>query len=101
MSRRFWWRAEPRSIGGIEQANYIVVRNHILALWCENVNIWLHRDHAMESMRSMHKSLVNSSYIIFAQVYKFWGFYGDQRGYAAGGDECECGAPQIGRSLLL
>eukprot|EP01018_Ginkgo_biloba_P030990 Gb_14064 [translate_table: standard] len=50
------------SVGGIEQANYIVVRNHILARWRENVNLWLHRDQAMESIRSQHKSLVNSAY---------------------------------------
>lgn len=55
------------SIGGIEQANYIVVRNHILALWRENVNVWLHRDHAMESIRSRHKSLVNSAYSFLLQ----------------------------------
>lgn len=55
------------SIGGLEQTNYIVVRNHILALWRENVNVWLHRDHAMESIRSRHKSLVNSAYSFLLQ----------------------------------
>lgn len=55
------------SIGGTEQANYIIVRNHILALWRENVNVWLHRDHAMESIRSKHKSLVNSAYSFLFQ----------------------------------
>eukprot|EP01018_Ginkgo_biloba_P013823 Gb_22707 [translate_table: standard] len=50
------------SIGGIKQANYIVLVNHILAKWRENVNLLLYRDQAMESIRSRHESLVNSTY---------------------------------------
>ncbi|KAF2302168.1 hypothetical protein GH714_033274 [Hevea brasiliensis] len=38
------------TIGGTEQANYIVVRNYILARWRSNVSIWLTRDHAFESI---------------------------------------------------
>ncbi|XP_010539016.1 PREDICTED: lysine-specific histone demethylase 1 homolog 1 [Tarenaya hassleriana] len=49
-------------IGGREQANYIVVRNHILALWRSNVSVWLTRDHAHESIRAEHKTLVDSAY---------------------------------------
>ncbi|WOH14075.1 hypothetical protein DCAR_0933591 [Daucus carota subsp. sativus] len=49
-------------IGGIEQANYIVVRNHILARWRSNVDVWLTKDHALESIRAEHRSLVNSAY---------------------------------------
>lgn len=49
-------------VGGIEQANYIVVRNHILARWRSNVDVWLTKDHALESIRAEHKSLVNSAY---------------------------------------
>ncbi|XP_057495297.1 lysine-specific histone demethylase 1 homolog 1-like [Actinidia eriantha] len=49
-------------IGGAEQANYIVVRNHILARWRSNVSIWLTRDHAFESIRVEHRSLVSSAY---------------------------------------
>ncbi|GAV67999.1 Amino_oxidase domain-containing protein/SWIRM domain-containing protein [Cephalotus follicularis] len=49
-------------IGGHEQGNYIVVRNHILALWRSNVSVWLTRDHALESIRSEHKNLVDSAY---------------------------------------
>lgn len=49
-------------IGGIEQANYIVVRNHILARWRSNVSVWLTREHALESIRSEHKALVDSAY---------------------------------------
>lgn len=51
-----------RQIGGIEQANYIVVRNHILARWRSNVSVWLTKDHALESIRVEHLGLVNSAY---------------------------------------
>lgn len=50
------------TIGGVEQANYIVVRNHILTRWRSNVSVWLTRDHALESIRSEHKGLVDSAY---------------------------------------
>lgn len=49
-------------IGGTEQANYIVVRNHILARWRSNVSVWLTRGHALESIRAEHKALVDSAY---------------------------------------
>ncbi|KAH6823634.1 LSD1-like 1 [Perilla frutescens var. hirtella] len=49
-------------IGGTEQANYIIVRNHILARWRSNVAVWLTRDHVLESIRVEHKNLVNSAY---------------------------------------
>ncbi|PON90422.1 Lysine-specific histone demethylase [Trema orientale] len=50
------------TVGGSEQANYIVVRNHILARWRSNVSVWLTREHALESIRSEHKGLVDSAY---------------------------------------
>ncbi|XP_068637154.1 lysine-specific histone demethylase 1 homolog 1-like [Aristolochia californica] len=49
-------------IGGADQANYIVVRNHILARWRSNVSVWLTKDHAMESIRSEHRRLVTVAY---------------------------------------
>ncbi|KAG6414918.1 hypothetical protein SASPL_122295 [Salvia splendens] len=49
-------------IGGSEQANYIIVRNHILARWRSNVAVWLTRDQVLESIRAEHKNLVNSAY---------------------------------------
>ncbi|XP_043721421.1 lysine-specific histone demethylase 1 homolog 1 [Telopea speciosissima] len=49
-------------LGGVEQANFIVVRNHILARWRSNVSVWMTRDHALESIRSEHRGLVNSAY---------------------------------------
>ncbi|KAM1549917.1 hypothetical protein FF1_042313 [Malus domestica] len=50
------------TIGGVEQANYIVVRNHILSRWRSNVSFWLTRELALESIRSEHKGLVDSAY---------------------------------------
>ncbi|XP_045792774.1 lysine-specific histone demethylase 1 homolog 1 [Trifolium pratense] len=51
-----------RTIGGSEQSNYIVVRNHILARWRSNVNVWLTYDRAVKSIRSEHKGLVEVAY---------------------------------------
>ncbi|KAF3446869.1 hypothetical protein FNV43_RR12049 [Rhamnella rubrinervis] len=50
------------TIGGVEQSNYIVVRNHILARWRSNVSVWLTQEHARESIRSEHKGLVDAAY---------------------------------------
>nr|XP_043630854.1 lysine-specific histone demethylase 1 homolog 1 [Erigeron canadensis]XP_043630855.1 lysine-specific histone demethylase 1 homolog 1 [Erigeron canadensis]XP_043630856.1 lysine-specific histone demethylase 1 homolog 1 [Erigeron canadensis]XP_043630857.1 lysine-specific histone demethylase 1 homolog 1 [Erigeron canadensis] len=55
------------SIGGTEQANYIVVRNHILSKWRSNVNVWLAREHALESIRTEHTHLVDSAYSFLLQ----------------------------------
>ncbi|KAK4405111.1 Lysine-specific histone demethylase 11 [Sesamum angolense] len=49
-------------IGGAEQANYIIVRNHILARWRSNVAVWLTKDQVLESIRAEHKILVNAAY---------------------------------------
>ncbi|KAI5661370.1 hypothetical protein M9H77_20693 [Catharanthus roseus] len=49
-------------IGGVEQANYIIVRNHILARWRSNVSVWLTKDQVLESIRVEHKGIVNSAY---------------------------------------
>ncbi|KAM3287642.1 lysine-specific histone demethylase 1 1 [Capsicum chacoense] len=54
-------------IGSVEQANYIVVRNHILARWRSNVTVWLTKDHALESIRAEHKNLVHSAYTFLLQ----------------------------------
>lgn len=50
------------TIGGAEQENYIVVRNHILAKWRENVTVWLEQETVMEAIRSMHSKLVTAAY---------------------------------------
>ncbi|CAA6658834.1 unnamed protein product [Spirodela intermedia] len=49
-------------IGGADQANYIVIRNHIVSRWRSNVSIWMTPDHAMESIRSEHRALVMAAY---------------------------------------
>lgn len=49
-------------IGGSEQSNYIIVRNHILARWRSDVNVWLTYDKAVKSIRSEHKGLVDVAY---------------------------------------
>ncbi|MED6195681.1 Lysine-specific histone demethylase 1 1 [Stylosanthes scabra] len=50
------------AVGGSEQSNYIIVRNHILALWRSNVGAWLTRDRALQSIRSEHRGLVDTAY---------------------------------------
>ena len=51
-----------KTIGGSEQSNYIIVRNHILARWRSDVNVWLTYDKAVKSIRSEHKALVDVAY---------------------------------------
>lgn len=51
-----------KTLGGSEQSNYIIVRNHILARWRSDVNVWLTYDRALKSIRSEHKGLVESAY---------------------------------------
>ncbi|KAG0626735.1 hypothetical protein M758_2G147400 [Ceratodon purpureus] len=50
------------TVGGKEQENYIVVRNHILAYWRENVNVWLEQETVMNNIRLAHSHLVASAY---------------------------------------
>lgn len=54
-------------IGGFDQANYIVVRNHILARWRSNVSSWLTKDQVLESIRVDHRNLVSSAYNFLLQ----------------------------------
>ncbi|XP_047337386.1 lysine-specific histone demethylase 1 homolog 1 [Impatiens glandulifera] len=54
-------------IGGFEQSNYIVVRNHILARWRSNVSSWLTKDQVLESIRADHRNLVSSAYNFLLQ----------------------------------
>lgn len=58
-----------QTIGDTDPDNYIEVRNHILARWRENVNVWLDQAQVMESIRSEHKNLVIAA-------YRFLSFYG-------------------------
>jgi lysine-specific histone demethylase 1 len=49
-------------LGGKEQNDYIVVRNHILALWRGDVRRWLTRDRVKESVSSEFSHLINTAY---------------------------------------
>ncbi|XP_019450504.1 PREDICTED: lysine-specific histone demethylase 1 homolog 2-like isoform X2 [Lupinus angustifolius] len=51
-----------KELGGKEQNDYIIVRNHILSLWRENVNIWLTKAYIRESVNSDCEHLINSAY---------------------------------------
>ncbi|OIW08268.1 hypothetical protein TanjilG_21734 [Lupinus angustifolius] len=51
-----------KELGGKEQNDYIIVRNHIFSLWRENVNIWLTKAHIRESVSSDCEHLINSAY---------------------------------------
>ncbi|KAL8142489.1 hypothetical protein V2J09_015521 [Rumex salicifolius] len=50
------------TVGGADQNNYIVVRNHILARWRSDVSLAVTRDAAMGSIRSEHNHLVDSAF---------------------------------------
>ncbi|KAG6472634.1 lysine-specific histone demethylase 1 homolog 1-like isoform X1 [Zingiber officinale] len=49
-------------LGGASQANYIVVRNHIIARWRSNPSMWITEAHSMEAIRSEHRVLVSAAY---------------------------------------
>lgn len=49
-------------IGGIEQVNYILIRNHILTKWRENVCNWLTKEIFINSIPSHCSSLLDSAY---------------------------------------
>ncbi|XP_077246795.1 protein FLOWERING locus D-like protein [Tasmannia lanceolata] len=49
-------------IGGIEQVNYILIRNHILARWRDNVSNWLTKESFLDILPSHSLTLLNSAY---------------------------------------
>ncbi|PIA37211.1 hypothetical protein AQUCO_03000062v1 [Aquilegia coerulea] len=49
-------------VGGIEQVNYILIRNHILTKWRENVNNWLTKDVFYDIIPGHCGTLLNSAY---------------------------------------
>lgn len=49
-------------IGGIEQVNYILVRNHIIAKWRENVSNWVTREMFVDSIPKHCHSILDSAY---------------------------------------
>ncbi|PKA48062.1 Lysine-specific histone demethylase 1 like 3 [Apostasia shenzhenica] len=50
------------SVGGIEQVNYILIRNHILSRWRENVSNWLTKEDFVGILPSHCEPLLNSAY---------------------------------------
>lgn len=50
------------TLGGKEQENYIIVRNHILSKWRDDVNVWLEPETVMKNIRQTHSNLVSSAY---------------------------------------
>lgn len=49
-------------LGGKEQNDYIVVRNHILARWRANVRTWLSKAQIRETVSSEYEHLMSSAY---------------------------------------
>ncbi|KAA8523842.1 hypothetical protein F0562_010265 [Nyssa sinensis] len=49
-------------LGGKEQNDYIVVRNHILAKWRDNVRIWLSKGQIKETVSNEYEHLISSAY---------------------------------------
>ena len=51
-----------RQLGGKEQNDYIVVRNHILARWRSNVEVWLSKGQIKETVSNEYEHLISSAY---------------------------------------
>lgn len=49
-------------IGGIEQVNYTLVRNHIIAKWRENVSVWVTKAMFIDYIPQHYHSLLDSAY---------------------------------------
>ncbi|KAJ6357974.1 hypothetical protein OIU78_005747 [Salix suchowensis] len=50
------------NIGGIEQVNYILIRNHIIAKWRENVSFWVTKEMFLNSVPEHCHGLLDSAY---------------------------------------
>ncbi|XP_050218189.1 lysine-specific histone demethylase 1 homolog 2 [Mercurialis annua] len=51
-----------RELGGKEQNDYIVVRNHILARWRSNVKVWLLKGQVKETVSNEYEHLLSAAY---------------------------------------
>ncbi|KFK38417.1 flowering locus d [Arabis alpina] len=49
-------------VGGIEQVNYILIRNHIISKWRENVTSWVTKEMFLDSIPKHCSSLLDSAY---------------------------------------
>ncbi|XVE68803.1 hypothetical protein DITRI_Ditri09bG0099600 [Diplodiscus trichospermus] len=50
------------SVGGIEQVNYILIRNHIISKWRENVTNWVAKEMFVDSIPKHCSTLLDSAY---------------------------------------
>ncbi|KAK8517098.1 hypothetical protein V6N13_092384 [Hibiscus sabdariffa] len=50
------------SVGGIEQVNYILIRNHIIARWRENISNWVTKEVFVDSIPQHCRTLLDSAY---------------------------------------
>lgn len=50
------------AVGGIEQVNYILIRNHIIAKWRENASSWVSKEMFVDSVPKHCGSLLDSAY---------------------------------------
>ncbi|KAK8968971.1 hypothetical protein KSP40_PGU012336 [Platanthera guangdongensis] len=60
-------------LGGADQANYIIVRNHIVARWRSNPTVWLTEEAAATAIRAEHRHLVTSAHS-FLHRYSYINF---------------------------
>ncbi|PKI65629.1 hypothetical protein CRG98_013924 [Punica granatum] len=51
-----------KQLGGKEQNDYIVVRNHILARWRNNARMWLSKGQIRETVSSHYEHLISAAY---------------------------------------
>lgn len=49
-------------IGGIEQVNYIIIRNHLIAKWRENVSNWVTKEMLINSIPAHCHTLLDTAY---------------------------------------
>lgn len=49
-------------VGGIEQVNYILIRNHIIAKWRENVSNWVTKEMFLDAIPKHCHTLLDSTY---------------------------------------
>ncbi|CAL1387017.1 unnamed protein product [Linum trigynum] len=49
-------------VGGIEQVNYTLIRNHIIAKWRENINAWITKEMFLNSVPAHCHGLLDSAY---------------------------------------
>nr|AIN75609.1 flowering locus D-b [Dimocarpus longan] len=51
-----------RVVGGLEQVNYILIRNHIISKWRENVSRWVHKEMFVDAVPPHCHHLLDSAY---------------------------------------